>query len=179
MPIICQLACCPLHITPHLTLFSWSFYGPPGGFFDGKTSQEQRREFLLSILQGAGPSASTSAATLTHQQLNRLLARGPEEVELLDSKAAAWAGAAAGGGGDPAVASSGPAHAAGGDGAGAGGEASSDGDAVSGEYHLNAIASISRTWQCDQASIFLNGSSRSLQYWEASTLPSVLAACKA
>jgi hypothetical protein len=49
---------------------------------------------------------------------------------------------------------------------------------VSGEYHLNAIASISRTWQCDQAR-FLNGSSRSLQYWEASTLPSVLAACKA
>jgi hypothetical protein len=62
----------------------------PGGFFDGKTSNEERREYLLSILKQDGQAKGAVGQGLTTFELNKLLARGKAEIELFEAKAQQW-----------------------------------------------------------------------------------------
>ncbi|WIA36756.1 hypothetical protein OEZ86_008024 [Tetradesmus obliquus] len=76
-----------------------------GGFFDGTTSAEARRQYLLSILDskppgssgsGGGEASSSAAAgaesdsvsddVMTARKLNELLARSPEELQMLQER---------------------------------------------------------------------------------------------
>lgn len=103
-----MLLCHPLRFEPCLCHdhLSAPILLRPGGFFDGKTSAEERREYLLKLLadtdadtqplaagQGqaagaaAGPSGSNRAAVapghLSDAELSRLVARGEEELAAL------------------------------------------------------------------------------------------------
>lgn len=63
-----------------------------GGFFDGKTSVEQRREYLLNILRSEerqrddGGDADSKEQQLSDDELNRLLARGSTELGLFQAQ---------------------------------------------------------------------------------------------
>ena len=50
-----------------------------GGFFDGKTSAEERRTYLLSVLRAAEPAAAAAGAP-DAAGLNALLARSEAEL---------------------------------------------------------------------------------------------------
>ncbi|PRW58677.1 chromatin structure-remodeling complex SYD-like isoform X1 [Chlorella sorokiniana] len=62
-----------------------------GGFFDGKTSAEERQRYLLETIRtstqrgGSGASGSTDGQ-LSDSQLNEMLARGEGEVELFEAE---------------------------------------------------------------------------------------------
>eukprot|EP00775_Hariotina_reticulata_P012417 gene12417-12553_t len=59
-----------------------------GGFFDGQTTHQQRRRYLLSILDTAQcPDSDNSVLhALTAAQLNSLIARGPREQQMLQDR---------------------------------------------------------------------------------------------
>jgi hypothetical protein len=76
-----------------------------GGFFDGKTSSEERQRYLLDTIRtstqqqaaqqaqqagnggGGGDAGGASAdGPMSDAQLNRLLARGDEELELFEDE---------------------------------------------------------------------------------------------
>jgi len=70
---------------------------PAGGFFDGKTSAEERQRYLLDTIKSstgqqrqAGASgadgAGAGAGQLSNAQLNKLLARGEGELELFGAE---------------------------------------------------------------------------------------------
>ena len=61
-----------------------------GGFFDGQTSSEERREYLLSILNSDGQAKGSAGQDLTPSELNKLLARGKAEAELFEGKTQQW-----------------------------------------------------------------------------------------
>ena len=77
-----------------------------GGFFDGKTSASERQRYLLGLLKAqdggssCGGGGGSTRGDLSNAELNRLLVRGEEELELFakeDEKlaaaeAAAWKG---------------------------------------------------------------------------------------
>jgi hypothetical protein len=94
---VCPTASVP-HLAPPLPL--------PGGFFDGMTSADQRRRYLLSILNAPSPAGAGDGdagggggtAALLDARLSQLLARGEAEAELFareDARRAAAEGAAA------------------------------------------------------------------------------------
>lgn len=71
---------------------------PPGGFFDGKTSAEERQRYLLDTIRtstqqqlkkgscSGEDGSDASGGGLTNAQLNRLLARGDPELELFEAE---------------------------------------------------------------------------------------------
>ncbi|KAL3148844.1 hypothetical protein ABBQ32_001720 [Trebouxia sp. C0010 RCD-2024] len=67
-----------------------------GGFFDGKTGADKRRQYLLDLFKRSAQQEATGATphTLTNSQLNTLIARGDSELQLFekwDSEAASGA----------------------------------------------------------------------------------------
>ncbi|KAL3133545.1 hypothetical protein ABBQ38_007396 [Trebouxia sp. C0009 RCD-2024] len=67
-----------------------------GGFFDGKTGADERRQYLLELFKRSAQQEATGATphTLTNSQLNTLIARGDSELQLFekwDSEAASGA----------------------------------------------------------------------------------------
>ncbi len=70
-----------------------------GGFFDGKTSAEERRSYLLNVLQNHGSDAGSTggggsdATSLSDAALDKLLARSAEELALLTADTARRAAA--------------------------------------------------------------------------------------
>jgi len=59
-----------------------------GGFFDGQTTHEQRRHYLLTILDSTSTpdNDSTALQALTAAQLNSLIARGDKELQMLQDR---------------------------------------------------------------------------------------------
>ncbi|GIL43611.1 hypothetical protein Vafri_1303, partial [Volvox africanus] len=62
-----------------------------GGFFDGQTSAEERREYLLNLLSATAPAGGDGggvkeAGMLSDSDLNRLVARGAEELAFLEAE---------------------------------------------------------------------------------------------
>ncbi|KAF8065502.1 hypothetical protein HT031_003103 [Scenedesmus sp. PABB004] len=102
--------CAPAPAAPRARQLTRRAAPRPGGFFDGTTSAEVRRQYLLAILEGKEPAggggasgsepASAGAASgarggLTAAALNALLARGKGELALLQAREERLAGAGA------------------------------------------------------------------------------------
>jgi len=60
-----------------------------GGFFDGKTSAAERQKYLLGLMKDSGggcADAGSSSGNLSDSELNKLLARSDEELNLFEKE---------------------------------------------------------------------------------------------
>jgi hypothetical protein len=59
----------------------------PGGFFDGKTSAEERQRYLLDTIRTSTQrTAAPGSVPLSDAQVNQLLARGDDELALFQAE---------------------------------------------------------------------------------------------